>query len=96
MKFSKVKEVELTAEQKFEIVLNENAKNGDTVAREVVLMADGAITIENETGTQKVVDQSTLKVKEYEEGWAIVPCDGIGTLTITPAENCKLYYRVLV
>ncbi len=96
MKFSKVNEVELTAEQDFSIVLNENAKNGDTVAREVVLMADGAITIENETGTQKVIDQSTLKVKEYEEGWAIIPCDGIGTLTITPAENCKLYYRVLV
>ena len=96
MKFSKVKEVELTAEQAVDIVLNENAKNGDTVAREVILMADGAITIENETGTQKVIDQSTLKVKEYEEGWAIIPCDGIGTLTITPAENCKLYYRVLV
>ena len=96
MKFSKVNEVELTAEQDFSIVLNENAKNGDTVAREVVLMADGAITIENETGTQKVVDQSTLKVKEYEEGWAIVPCDGIGTLTVTAAENCKLYYRILV
>lgn len=96
MKFSKVNEVELTAEQAVDIVLNENAKNGDTVAREVVLMADGAITIENETGTQKVIDQSTLKVKEYEEGWAIIPCDGIGTLTITPAENCKLYYRVLV
>lgn len=96
MKVSKVKEVELTAEQEFEIVLNENAKNGDTVAREVVLMADGAISIENEIGTQKVIDQSTLKVKEYEEGWAIIPCEGIGTLTVTATENCKLYYRVLV
>lgn len=96
MKVKTSKEVELTANEPYDILLNENAGNGDTVAREVVLMADGSITIENETGTQKVIDQSTLKVKEYEEGWAIIPCEGIGTLTVTAAADCKLYYRVLV
>lgn len=96
MKVNKVKEVELTASEPFAIVLNENAKAGDTVVREIVLMADGSVAIENDLGTQKVIDQATLKVKEYEDGWAIIPCEGIGTLTITPAENCKLYYRVLV
>lgn len=96
MKVNKVKEVELTANEAYDIVLNENAKAGDTVAKEIVLMSDAGISIANDLGTQKVIDQSTLKVKEYEEGWAIIPCEGIGLLSITPSQDGKLWYRVLV
>ena len=96
MKVKQVKEVDLTASEPFEIVLNDKSKNGDTVAKEIVLMADGSISIENDIDTQLVINQSTLDVEEYSEGWAIIPCEGISVLTITPSADCKLYYRVLV
>ena len=96
MKVKIAKEVNLTAEEPYSIVLDDAFKAGDAVAMELVLMADGAITIENEIGTQKVVNVSTLKVEEYSGGWAIIPCEGLGEVIITAAEDCKLTYRVLV
>ena len=96
MKVKKVNEVQLTANEPFDIVLNENAQNGDTVAKEIVLMSDAGISIENDLGTQLVINQSTLEVEEYSEGWAIIPCEGIGLLTITPTQDGILWYRILV
>ena len=96
MKIKKTNEVDLTANEPYDIVLNENAKAGDTVAKEIVLMSDAGISIDNDLGTQLVINQSTLEVEEYSEGWAIIPCEGIGLLSITPSQDGKLYYRVLV
>ena len=96
MKIKKTNEVDLTANEPYDIVLNENAKAGDTVAKEIVLMSDAGISIDNDLGTQLVINQSTLDVEEYSEGWAIIPCEGIGLLSITPSQDGKLYYRVLV
>ena len=96
MKVKQVKEVSLTAGEPFDIVLNENAKSGDTVAKEIVLMSDAGISIVNDMGTQLVINQSTLEVEEYSEGWAIIPCEGIGLLSIEPSNDGKLWYRVLV
>lgn len=96
MKVKQVKEVSLTANEPYDIVLNENAKSGDTVAKEIVLMSDAGISIDNDLGTQLVINQSTLEVEEYSEGWAIIPCEGIGLLSVTPSQDGKLWYRVLV
>lgn len=96
MKVKKVNEVSLTAGEPVDIVLNENATAGDTVAKEIVLMSDAGISIDNDLGTQLVINQSTLEVEEYSEGWAIIPCEGIGLLSVTPSQDGKLWYRVLV
>lgn len=96
MKVKKVNEVSLTAGEPVDIVLNENATAGDTVAKEIVLMSDAGISIDNDLGTQLVINQSTLEVEEYSEGWAIIPCEGIGLLSVTPSQDGKLWYRILV
>lgn len=96
MKVKQVKQISLTAGEAVDIVLNENAKSGDTVAKEIVLMSDVSISIVNDMGTQLVINQGTLEVEEYTEGWAIIPCEGIGLLSIEPSEDGHLWYRILV
>ena len=97
MKVKQVKEVTITSEEGATIILNRDAKAGDTVAKELVFMVSDSATVENDYGTQMVINASTLQVEEYTEGWAIIPCEGLDVLYFsTSAEEATLFYQILV
>lgn len=96
MKVKIAKEVELTANEQYEIILNENAKAGDTIAREFVFICSTGVTIENGDNYQKVINAATLDVEEYQGGWAIIPCEGLNILQFTSETNATLWYKILV
>ena len=98
MKVKQIKQVDLTANEEYEIILNENSKAGDTVAREIVINCDGGLTITNSRGdSQKVMNSATFDVEDYAaEMVAIIPCEGIDFLLLTAESNCGLTYKILV
>ena len=97
MKVKEAKTIELASGDSFELKLNANAKNGDTVARELVFYCSDSITVDNSDSGQAVINAYTLDVdSEYEGGWAIVPCEGLESLTFTASSDCTLTYRILV
>ena len=97
MKVKQAKTIELKNGDSFELKLNANAKDGDTVARELVFYCSDSVLVENSDTSQAVINAYTLDVdSEYEGGWAIVPCEGLESLTFIASADCTLTYRILV